>query len=82
MAAWLGDSGRFDISTQNTFKPFTIGHYSNDSNTDKNYLDLDCKFDNFQVRNYDEKASESSVTSESEIIPKDKNKENLIGFSP
>lgn len=82
MAAWLGDSGRFDISTQNTFKPFTIGHYSNDNNTDLKYLDLDRKFDNFQVRNYDEKAPESSVTSESEIIPKDKNTENLIGFSP
>lgn len=82
MAAWLGDSGRFDNSTQNTFKPFTIGNYSNNSNTDIKYLDLHSKFDNFQVRNYDEKAPESSVTSESKIIPKDKNKENLIGFSP
>lgn len=82
MAAWLGDSGRFDISTQNTFKPFTIGHYSNDNNTDLKYLDLDSKFDHFQVRNYDGKAHESRVTSENEIIPKDKNTENLIGFSP
>ncbi|KAJ8732540.1 hypothetical protein PYW07_015139 [Mythimna separata] len=81
MAAWLGDSGRFDISTQNTFKPFTIGHYQNDSNTDLKYDDWDSKFDNFEVRNYDKKATESSVTSESEINPKDKNTENLVGSS-
>lgn len=82
MAAWHGDSSRFDISIQNTFKPFTIGQYSIDNNTDLKYLDFDSKFDNFQVRKYDEKAPESSVTSESKIIPKDKNTENLIGFSP
>nr|XP_021196808.2 protein suppressor of hairy wing isoform X1 [Helicoverpa armigera] len=80
MDAWLGDSGRFDIS-QNTFRPFTIEQFSNNTDSDLKYLDLDKRFNVYQVRNDEEKAPESSVTSKSEIISKDGSIENLVGFS-
>lgn len=81
MAAWLGDSGSFDISTQNTFRPYTSEEFSIVISTNSKSEDFEEDFNDFKVDNYGEPTLESGVTSESEIIPKDTISDNFIGFS-
>lgn len=80
MAAWVGDSGFFDKSTQNALSSFTPDEFSIVVNTK---LDVNEFYENpiSQVRTDDEKPGNKVVTSESDLIPEDQNIENLIGLT-
>ncbi|CAH0627296.1 unnamed protein product [Chrysodeixis includens] len=80
MAAWVGDSGFFDNSSQNALSSFTPDEFSIVVNTELNLNEF-YKNPISQVRTDDEKPGKNVVTSESDLIPKDQNIENLIGLT-